>query len=289
MPTMTMLTQLRSFARRRISIPATHDWLVLDVGSGDKPHWRADVLLDRYAGEEHAVQRSGGAGARITRPLFDADAADMPFADQVFDYVICSHVLEHVPDPGAVIEEMMRVAKAGYIEVPDMASAKIVDFPSHVWWCSLVDGTLVFTAKEHPYFDADIDRFLDDSGLRRPLADLLDSHLDHRVVELPWQGTVPYRVDGTVSEELLASAHEGEFKHRSGQTLVTRALTTAFVLPRRGDRRRDPVAFNDIVRPHLRRADNPLLRPQIYRFGDEQLSEPTGATDAAADRADPTE
>jgi hypothetical protein len=157
-----------------------------------------------------------------------------------------------------------------------------------VWWCSLVDGTLVFTAKEHPYFDADIDRFLDESGLRRPLADLLDSHLDHRVVELPWQGTVPYRVDGTVSEALLASAHEGEFKHRSGQTLVTRALTTAFVLPRRGDRRRDTVAFNDIVRPHLRRADNPLLRPQIYRFDDEQLSDPAGATDVAADRADPT-
>jgi hypothetical protein len=41
------------------------------------------------------------------------------------------------------------------------------------------------------------------------------------------------------------------------------------VLPRHGDRRRDPVAFNDIVQPHLRRTDNPVLQPQIYRFDDE--------------------
>lgn len=286
---MNLLTQLRSFARRRIAIPADRDSLVLDVGSGDKPHWRADVLLDRYAGEEHAVQRSGGAGARITRPLFDADAAHMPFADQVFDYVICSHVLEHVPDPAAVIDEMMRVAKAGYIEVPDMASAKIVDFPSHVWWCSMVDGVLVFTAKERPYFDADIDRFLDESGLRRQVADLLDGHLDHRVVELPWRGTVPYRVEGTVSAEMLAMAHGGTFVHRSTQTLLTRAMTTAFVLPRRGDRRRDPVAYNDIVLPHLRRADNPVLRPQIYRFDDVSVRPPDDAAGAASGPAAPTE
>ncbi|MGZ4764730.1 MAG: hypothetical protein ACXVH5_03180, partial [Ilumatobacteraceae bacterium] len=81
---MSRVERLRSFYRRRISIPVDHTALVLDVGSGDKPHWRADVLLDRYIGSEHAGQRSGGERARVDRPLFDADAADMPFADQVF-------------------------------------------------------------------------------------------------------------------------------------------------------------------------------------------------------------
>ena len=76
------------------------------------------MLLDRYVGAEHGGQRSGRAAARITRPLFAADAADMPFADGVFDYVVCSHVLEHVPDPAAVIGEITRVGRAGYIEVP---------------------------------------------------------------------------------------------------------------------------------------------------------------------------
>ena len=85
-------------ASRSLSIDAA---LVLDVGSGDKPHWRADVLLDRYVGDEHGGQRSGASAARVDRPLFDADAADMPFADKVFDYAICSHVLEHVERPGS--------------------------------------------------------------------------------------------------------------------------------------------------------------------------------------------
>ena len=43
----------------------------------------------------------------------------MPFADKTFDYAICSHVLEHVERPDTVIAELTRVAKAGYIEVPD--------------------------------------------------------------------------------------------------------------------------------------------------------------------------
>ena len=46
---------------------------------------------------------------------------NMPFDDKVFDYAICSHVLEHVERPDAVIAELSRVAKAGYIEVPEAA------------------------------------------------------------------------------------------------------------------------------------------------------------------------
>ena len=94
--------------------------------------------------------------------------------------------------------ELVRVAKAGYIEVPEAASAKIVDFPSHLWWVTLAaTGVLVFTAKSTPYFDADIDRYLTDSGMRQPLADLLDKHLDHRIIELPWSGSVACRVEGS--------------------------------------------------------------------------------------------
>ncbi len=95
-----LVDQLRSFRRRRIAIPVRADDLVLDVGSGDKPHWRADVLLDRFIDATHAGQRSGRKAARVSRPLFDADATAMPFADRAFDYSVCSHVLEHVVDPG---------------------------------------------------------------------------------------------------------------------------------------------------------------------------------------------
>src|SRR5215218_4599572 len=108
---MALVQSLRIFHERRIALPVDDDALVLDVGSGDKPSWRADVLLDRYTGPEHAAQRSGRSGARISRPLFDADAADMPFADGAFDYVICSNLLEHVTDPERVAAELARVGR----------------------------------------------------------------------------------------------------------------------------------------------------------------------------------
>jgi hypothetical protein len=55
-----LLTQrIRDFRQRRIDVPVAPDALVLDVGSGDKPSWRADVLLDGYPDDEHGGQRSG--------------------------------------------------------------------------------------------------------------------------------------------------------------------------------------------------------------------------------------
>jgi SAM-dependent methyltransferase len=261
----TINEQIRSFRRRRIDIPVDSTALVLDVGSGDKPHWRADILLDRYIDASFEVQRSGGRAARIDRPLFDADASDMPFADQVFDFVVCSHMLEHVPDPTAVIAELVRVAKAGYIEVPEARSAKIVDFPSHLWWCRMDDGTLVFTAKAAPFFDADIDRFLDESGLRRPIADLLDRHLDHRVVSLHWRGSVAHRVEGKVSADMLRAAASGEFHHRSGETLAARVMTTVLTVPLRGKRRQAPIRYDDVVRPSLRNGNDERLTAKVYR------------------------
>jgi SAM-dependent methyltransferase len=263
----SLRSRLRSFYRRRIAIPVDHSSLVLDVGSGDKPHWRADVLLDRYVGGEHAGQRSGTAAARVDRPLFDADAADMPFADHAFDYVICSHVLEHVEKPDAVIAELTRVGRAGYIEVPEAASAKIVDFPSHLWWVTLDDGVLVFTAKTAPYFDADIDHYLTESGLRQPLADFLDRHLDHRVIELPWSGAVARRVVGAASAELIAAAHGVEAHHRGGETLVGRLLTALLTLRLRRRRHRGPIRYDDVVRPDLRSGGDEVLTAKVYRAG----------------------
>ncbi|HEY0519571.1 MAG TPA: methyltransferase domain-containing protein [Ilumatobacteraceae bacterium] len=264
---MSIRQRVRSFRRRRIDIPVDHTALVLDVGSGDKPHWRADVLLDRYPADSHAGQRSGAARARVDRPLFDADAAEMPFADKVFDYAICSHVLEHVEHPDAVIRELSRVAKAGYIEVPEAASAKIVDFPSHLWWVTLDGDELVFTAKTEPFFDADIDRYLTVSGMRQPLADLLDKHLDQRVIELHWTGSVACRVVGAPPDQLLAAAHVVDAHHRGGETLAGRVVTAAITAPLRGRKHRGAITFDDIVRPDLRTGDRRPLEPRIYNVG----------------------
>lgn len=264
------VTRLASFHRRRIAIPVGPDDLVLDVGSGDKPHWRADVLVDRHPGAAHGGQRSGRAAARVSRPLFDADAAAMPFADGAFDYVVCSHVLEHVADPAAVVTEMTRVGRAGYIEVPEAASAKILDFPSHLWWCRSDGATLRFTAKTAPAFDAEIAGFVARAGLERRLARLLDADFDRRVIARPWRGTVAVEVDGTVDQALHRAALAAGGHHAGGQALAARALTWAWTLPlRHGPRRiarRRPVTFDEVVAPQYRRGTSEPLEPRIYRL-----------------------
>ena len=258
--------RLASFHRRRIAIPVGPDSLVLDVGSGDKPHWRADVLLDRYVDAAHGGQRSGRAAARITRPMFDADAAAMPFADRVFDYVICSHVLEHVPDPAAVVAEMTRVGRAGYIEVPEAASAKILDFPSHLWWCRLDGSTLVFTAKHARAFDPEIAGYIERSGVERELERLLDRAFDYRVVSLRWEDNVDVRVEGSLDPLFEATACSAEAAHRPGQTLGGRLLTMVMALPHWGHRRNSPVLFDDVVKPELRTGSGQRLQKRLYRL-----------------------
>jgi SAM-dependent methyltransferase len=41
------------------------------------------------------------------------DVVNMPYGDQAFDLVLCSHVLEHVPDDRAAIAEIHRVLRPG--------------------------------------------------------------------------------------------------------------------------------------------------------------------------------
>jgi len=44
---------------------------------------------------------------------YHIDITDMPFADEQFDFFICSHVLEHVNSDDAAISELYRILKKG--------------------------------------------------------------------------------------------------------------------------------------------------------------------------------
>ena len=102
-----------AWSLRKARLPIKSSDLVLDVGSGSSPH-RADVLLERYLDPKHRYR-----AMVIDRPTVLADACKTPFRDKAFDFVIAFHVLEHVPDPAAFLNELQRIGKAGYIETPN--------------------------------------------------------------------------------------------------------------------------------------------------------------------------
>jgi SAM-dependent methyltransferase len=85
--------------------------------------------------------------ARDERPFHEVDLHALPFADKAYDFVFCSHVLEHLDEPGRAIRELARVGKRGYIEVPTRVSDVMFNFtrlPNHHRWHGLVLGrTLV--------------------------------------------------------------------------------------------------------------------------------------------------
>lgn len=71
--------------------------LVLEIGGGNRPYPRSDVLCDRYINK--TFHREPGSKIVINRPFVIANAERLPFKDNAFDYVIASHILEHVDHP----------------------------------------------------------------------------------------------------------------------------------------------------------------------------------------------
>ena len=66
----------------------------------------------------------------LNSPIADvkADICDLPFKDNSFDFIICNHVLEHIPDDTKAMQELYRVlAPAGtaVVQVPYDAKREI--------------------------------------------------------------------------------------------------------------------------------------------------------------------
>ena len=85
--------------------PYAHGKL-LDIGCGIKPY-QALFNADQHVGVDWP-----GSGHKLNIEAF-ADAHSLPFADQSFDTVLCTEVIEHLPQPWMSLNEMARVLKPG--------------------------------------------------------------------------------------------------------------------------------------------------------------------------------
>lgn len=81
-----------------------------------------DVNPNAVAIAREALRFSGLSIADCNHRIQEARAEDLPFSDEMFDYVICYTVLEHVADVGECLREMLRTKKREgliYICIPD--------------------------------------------------------------------------------------------------------------------------------------------------------------------------
>ena len=156
------------------------DWKILDIGCGYRAHKNASVIADvqdfsNFYKEKNFVQ--------IKEKKF-------PFKDKEFDFVIASHVIEHVEDVDFFIKELQRVAKKGYIEVPTKLEDNLVfeNKNDHVWHMDFddVDNKLIITKRIQI-----IEPILTVSSIKK----FNENFRKSLVIELLWEDKINYRVE----------------------------------------------------------------------------------------------
>lgn len=178
-------------SRDRIGGMLADDDLVLDVGGWASPLARADWVIDLLPyetrglyGEPDPAAERFSAEAWVVRDICAREP--WPFADDQFDFAICSHTLEDVRDPIWVCSELSRVARAGYVETPSRleeqslgVAGPFAGWSHHHWLVDPVAGGLEFTFKPHALHADPAHHFTAAEG-----AELTD---EERVVALFWR------------------------------------------------------------------------------------------------------
>ena len=145
---------------------------ILDVGGGHYPFAYATHVVDLVSYEQFLEIKKDQKYSEDgiwgdSQPRFTSDTwichnicsdKPLPFPDKYFDYCVATHILEDLMNPFRAIEEINRVSKAGYIEVPSkeiectfgmdgIMSRKYAGYNHHFWMFSLDQGKLIMEPK----------------------------------------------------------------------------------------------------------------------------------------------
>ena len=106
-------------------IEQNQNWNILDIGCGYTAHDKASVICD-IQDLSHFYKN---------KKFFRLESKKLPFKDKEFDFVISSHVIEHVEDVSFFIKELERVSSKGYIELPTFLEDNLVfeNKNDHIW------------------------------------------------------------------------------------------------------------------------------------------------------------
>jgi len=101
------------------------NWKVLDIGCGYTANEFATTICDTQDLSKFYKSKD----------FIKLDNKILPFKNNHFDFVIASHVLEHVDDPKFFISELERVSTKGYIELPTKLEDNLVfeNKKDHLW------------------------------------------------------------------------------------------------------------------------------------------------------------
>ena len=162
------------------------NWKILDIGCGYRAHKNASVLADvqdfsNFYKEKKFVQ---------------IKEKNLPFKDKEFDFVVASHVIEHVEDFEFFIKELERITSKGYIELPTRLGDNLVfeNKNDHVWWFYYDDiNNKLIGSKRNQL----VDPFITVS-----MAKLFEEiYRESLITELAWEDKIDYVIDNKIRQE----------------------------------------------------------------------------------------
>ena len=162
------------------------NWKILDIGCGYRPHKYASVIADtkdfsNYYKEKKFVQ---------------IREKKLPFKDREFDFVITSHVIEHVEDFEFFVKELERISSRGYIELPTRLGDNLVfeNKNDHIWWFTYNDVNNQIIASKRNQL---IDPFITVS-----MSELLEKIFrESFTLELAWEDKIDYKIDNQIRHD----------------------------------------------------------------------------------------
>jgi len=161
------------------------DWKILDIGCG--------YTANKYS--THVADTQDFSYFYKNKKFTHIKDKKFPFSDKEFNFVIASHVLEHVDNIEYFIKELERVADSGYIEVPTRLEDNLVDVneKAHIWWINFddIDNFLFITKRKQI-----IEPFLSVSTAQN----LRKFFRDSLITEIFWENKINYLISNSSND-----------------------------------------------------------------------------------------
>jgi SAM-dependent methyltransferase len=161
-------------------------WKILDIGCGYRAHQKASVIADVQDFSQHYKGRE----------FVKINDSNLPFKDKEFDFVIASHVIEHVDDFEFFIKELERISLKGYIELPSRLGDNLVfeNKNDHIWWFLFddINKKLLVSKKNQiiePFFTV---------STAKKFEEIFRESL---VIELLWENKIDYILDNNIRND----------------------------------------------------------------------------------------
>ena len=155
------------------------NWKILDIGCGYTAHQSATVICDVQDLSQYYKDKK----------FIKLNDRKLPFKDKEFDFVIASHVIEHVEDVDFFINELERVASKGYIELPTILEDNLVfeNKNDHIWHMEFndIDNELIISKKI---------QFLEPLITVSSAKKFLKYFRQSLVLELFWENSIKYKI-----------------------------------------------------------------------------------------------